>query len=404
MRANAAPVNAASPKKRIAGARRVAAIAAFVLAAPTALFGQTSRSVSGTVQSTGGQFASCAPVAGTFAVPAGSTASGFSLEQLVAGNNCGTGSPIQTRGFSITRLPGMSHVFDYAWSPGGNGQPLEGPVRLTALVLGPGSYQVWVNGGIGAIVTLRYSLGGGGTGGAAAGTSGTSATNAQGGSSSISQSPSAAFSGSWASEWGKMALTQSGAKLSGTFAFKNGRISAQVQGGTAVGYWMQDSSGRRCDSEYAGTYYWGQGRWTLSPDGRSFSGLWGYCNDAPSSAWAGRRTGTAGQTVSTTFAGSAGTSRLVSGAYRVATGGYRAVFNLTVSGNQIAGTAKWDGYSGIDPLRGTIDGDKLTLQRDCRPQSGVSPCAQTWSGTIRGNAIEGTETGTGGTYSWTLQL
>ena len=112
----------------------------------------------------------------------------------------------------------------------------------------------------------------------------------------------------------------------------------------------------------------------------------------------GNRSGAGGQHVNPR-------GRLVSGAYRVTQGRWVATFSLTVNGNEITGTAKWDGQAGIDPLRGSINGNQVTFERDCRPQSGLSACSQTWIGTIRGNVIEGTWSGTGGgPGTWTLQL
>jgi len=97
-------------------------------------------------------------------------------------------------------------------------------------------------------------------------------------------------------------------------------------------------------------------------------------------------------------------ARLVSGRYRVVSGVFVAMFSLTVNSSNITGTAKWQGYAGIDTLRGSINGDRVTFRRDCRPQSGYSSCSQTWIGTIRGKVINGTWTGTGGNGTWTLQL
>lgn len=95
---------------------------------------------------------------------------------------------------------------------------------------------------------------------------------------------------------------------------------------------------------------------------------------------------------------------LVSGQYHVVSGAFVALFTLTVSGSNIKGTAKWQGYKGIDPLRGSVNGDHVTFQRDCRPQSGYSSCSQAWIGTMSGKIINGTWSGTGGSGSWTLQL
>jgi hypothetical protein len=96
--------------------------------------------------------------------------------------------------------------------------------------------------------------------------------------------------------------------------------------------------------------------------------------------------------------------RLVSGAYRVTdSDGHAFMFRLTVNGSNITGNATATGYTGIDPLQGSIAGNRVTFQRDCRPTAGGS-CSQTWIGTISGNVIQGTWSGTGGSGSWTLVL
>jgi hypothetical protein len=127
-----------------------------VVIAPAALLGQKASSVSASVD-----VAKCVPVPGTITVPAGSTATGFAIVQLLAGNSCATGAPIQETGFSIQDLR-SKHLFDYSWTPG-TPPPFSAvqAVTLKALTLGPGTYQVWVNGGRGANVLLSYSLTGG---------------------------------------------------------------------------------------------------------------------------------------------------------------------------------------------------------------------------------------------------
>ncbi|MFI4976468.1 MAG: hypothetical protein ACHP84_18180 [Caulobacterales bacterium] len=100
-----------------------------------------------------------------------------------------------------------------------------------------------------------------------------------------------AFGGQWTSNWGAMSLGLSGTGLSGSFEHANGKISGQASGDSASGYWMQDTAGQRCDTARNGTYYWGRFNWTLAADGRSFNGLWGYCDAAPDSGWTATRVG-----------------------------------------------------------------------------------------------------------------
>jgi len=105
-------------------------------------------------------------------------------------------------------------------------------------------------------------------------------------SRTVAQSADATYTGHWnaGSSWGDMTLTQSGTHVTGSYAWKNGRISARVYGRYARGYWAQDASDRRCETERLGSAYWGVVTSTLSADGRSFTGTWGYCADAPTNA------------------------------------------------------------------------------------------------------------------------
>ena len=79
--------------------------------------------------------------------------------------------------------------------------------------------------------------------------------------------------------------------MTGTYVNDNGRIGAEVRGGHLTGYWGEDVSGSNCGVERLGTPYWGRIEWELAPDGRSFSGTWGYCTEEPTRGWTGERTG-----------------------------------------------------------------------------------------------------------------
>lgn len=97
------------------------------------------------------------------------------------------------------------------------------------------------------------------------------------------------FGGQWSTSEGDVVLSQSGDTVSGTYTQDNGRISGEVRSDHLIGYWGEDSSGQRCDTERLGTFFWGRIDWTLAADGKSFTGAYSYCDDDPNSPWTGRR-------------------------------------------------------------------------------------------------------------------
>ncbi|MBI4920558.1 MAG: hypothetical protein HY834_02320 [Devosia nanyangense] len=97
------------------------------------------------------------------------------------------------------------------------------------------------------------------------------------------------FGGKWTTTEGDMDLAQSGSDVTGTYVQDNGRVAGDVSDGKLAGYWGEDSSGVRCDTERLGTFYWGRIEWTLSDDGNGFSGSWSYCDQAPAGVWSGSR-------------------------------------------------------------------------------------------------------------------
>jgi hypothetical protein len=80
----------------------------------------------------------------------------------------------------------------------------------------------------------------------------------------------------------------------GDYGDDGGRIEAnQIEHDIITGYWMENSSAVRCDTERGGTYYWGRMAfyWTPSiplPAG-AFQGRWGYCDESTSHEWIGIR-------------------------------------------------------------------------------------------------------------------
>jgi len=92
------------------------------------------------------------------------------------------------------------------------------------------------------------------------------------------RSAGAAWSGDWATAWGPMRLSQSGAQVVGAYAGNSGHIVGTVAGSVLTGRWH--ASGRRA----------GWVVLTLKAGGRSFSGRWS--SDASPGLWSSEGTGT----------------------------------------------------------------------------------------------------------------
>jgi hypothetical protein len=95
--------------------------------------------------------------------------------------------------------------------------------------------------------------------------------------SSTAFSQTISWSGVWNTNFNKMMIDQRGDRVSGTYEHSNGRIEGVVSGNKLTGTWIQ-SNGK------------GKFVFSLSSDGKSFTGKWGYDNDTPASAWTGTRT------------------------------------------------------------------------------------------------------------------
>ncbi|MBR5091313.1 MAG: Ig-like domain-containing protein [Ruminiclostridium sp.] len=85
------------------------------------------------------------------------------------------------------------------------------------------------------------------------------------------------WTGTWETNWNDMTLTQSGSTVTGSYAYKGGKISGTVSGNTLTGTWTQTNAK-------------GKFKFVMSSDGKSFSGSYGYNDSAPgSSGWDGKR-------------------------------------------------------------------------------------------------------------------
>jgi hypothetical protein len=97
------------------------------------------------------------------------------------------------------------------------------------------------------------------------------------------------IAGTYKTTEGMMTLRQNGDRVNGKYTNDNGEITGTLYDSNLDGFWIEDHSDRRCSSSKNGRYYWGRISFEFKDDG--FSGTWGYCNDAPSRAWSGTRSG-----------------------------------------------------------------------------------------------------------------
>ncbi len=75
----------------------------------------------------------------------------------------------------------------------------------------------------------------------------------------------------------------------GSYTPNEGRIVGRLKNGHLTGIWVERFSRESCKTEKEGSKYWGKLAFTFNPDVTKFSGSWGYCDDAPSISWSGRK-------------------------------------------------------------------------------------------------------------------
>jgi hypothetical protein len=85
------------------------------------------------------------------------------------------------------------------------------------------------------------------------------------------------WEGEWNTTWGKMTLKQIEKNVTGTYAYKDGRIDAQVVGNKIIGNWYQSNGS-------------GQIEFEMDSDRAGFHGKWKYANKASwNNTWTGKR-------------------------------------------------------------------------------------------------------------------
>ena len=88
------------------------------------------------------------------------------------------------------------------------------------------------------------------------------------------------FAGAWQTSYGRMTLTQNGDRVSGNYDYKNGSLQGQVKGNVLHGRWDE-----RTFIITSG----GEMEFTLSADGRSFTGRWRTGSSGGWTTWTGTK-------------------------------------------------------------------------------------------------------------------
>lgn len=94
-------------------------------------------------------------------------------------------------------------------------------------------------------------------------------------------------SGTYSSSEGAMTLHQNGDRVNGSYTNDNGELIGLMFGTIFEGFWIENSSDRRCSTPKNGRYHWGRATFTF--DGNGFKGVWGHCDDKPARSWTGTR-------------------------------------------------------------------------------------------------------------------
>lgn len=68
----------------------------------------------------------------------------------------------------------------------------------------------------------------------------------------------------------------------------DGLINGTLDGNLLSGYWIQQTSQRRCAEQTFETLFWGRLELSFDSDD-AFSGRWGYCDDMVQRQWNGRK-------------------------------------------------------------------------------------------------------------------
>ncbi len=88
------------------------------------------------------------------------------------------------------------------------------------------------------------------------------------------------WTGEWDTNWGKMVLTQNSSVVTGDYTHDKGKISGTINGNKLIGTWAESP-------KYAPPNDAGDIEFTMSDDGKSFSGKWRYGSSGSWGNWEG---------------------------------------------------------------------------------------------------------------------
>jgi hypothetical protein len=88
------------------------------------------------------------------------------------------------------------------------------------------------------------------------------------------------WSGTWSTTYGMMHLTQTGNQVTGTYDYNNGHIVGTVSGNVLTGTWSEAPT-------YSLPNHAGDIQFTISSDGKTFSGHWRYDSSGSWTNWTG---------------------------------------------------------------------------------------------------------------------
>ena len=128
----------------------VVVVAAMFMSAPTL----QARSKTGNKKAVARVVSKCRSRPAKIVVPRGRRAVGFRLRGLSNGYKCVVGGKPNGRGLSIKQRGRLFYRY-FQWK---NQRPVQRPVRLSKLQLGPGTYWMYVSGGRGARAVVTYTI------------------------------------------------------------------------------------------------------------------------------------------------------------------------------------------------------------------------------------------------------
>lgn len=169
--------------------------------------------------------------------------------------------------------------------------------------------------------------------------------------------PAFNVSGSYDSSEGAVTLQQSGDRVLGRYSQDNGELTGLLFGNIFEGFWIENSSDRRCSTPKNGRYHWGRATFEFTSSG--FSGTWGYCNDVPNRGWSGSRTTGGYPSLPPQAANDADPFAVADGAAIAIAGVWNSsegVINFHQQGNRVAGRYPNDNGE----IVGVINNDTLS--------------------------------------------